>query len=611
MITTPDEIKQLFFTDSIRKNIRIVFPNKEFPDITNSNLIAESFSFSESICSRDKLKFGLCEASVVKFETFGIGNINGKEIDVFHEIDITSLGEEFINQYGIRDNSVAFPFYRIPYGRFVVKSCEKQADMTRRKVVAYTKEITWDNVPNPVEKAKYNGGMDVKENSPYKFNVPAVIHSNLYEGDVDLFNDKTAITRKSGDFFQPIVLISTVSTGSGSYNTNKYSGHIYLECVYATISNNDDADNLFWINCGKIIDDGLEAFMNRFDEIINNTIYAWRYSRKMSSDELRQSLNYGFYKYLKYSYESGTYSESFLPLDDHKYIYPCINSENDNAYKMHGVSSYIAIPYRAIIVVNENIVYNNSHQTRERLRETFDIRNADDNTIYKINNLPQIYMSVERKKYTSGNNTGYRADKEKIDYRKLIEAYAEFNGYFGRHTRRGDFEFFRINNYFGRYPKEDLYPSDNIFPSDPNGGVFQGSQYISAWYDDSYTKPYDRVSVTYKNEDDKEAYDYYQIVPEDTPGYVADNYQSYSLSDNYLISNCRFNSKVISEILEELGQHIGNIRYMPASVDIKGMPWLEAGDVINILTKDDGIETIVLSRDLSGIHTLKDSLESK
>ena len=50
---------------------------------------------------------------------------------------------------------------------------------------------------------------------------------------------------------------------------------------------------------------------------------------------------------------------------------------------------------------------------------------------------------------------------------------------------------------------------------------------------------------------------------------------------------------------------------MPASVQIKGMPWLEAGDVINIITKDDGIETIVLSRDLSGIHTLKDSFDSK
>ena len=229
MISTPDEIKQLFFTDSIRKNIRIAFPNKELPDITNSNLIAESFSFSESICSRDKLKFGLCEASVVKFETFGIGNIKGKEIDVFHEIDITSLGEEFINQYGIRDNSVAFPFYKIPYGRFVVESCEKQSDMTRRKVVAYTKEIIWDNIPNPLEKAKYNGRMDMIENTPYKFNVPAVVYSNIFKGDVDLFTDKTEIVRNTGDFFDPLTLTSSISTGDVNLNTSKYSGYVYLE----------------------------------------------------------------------------------------------------------------------------------------------------------------------------------------------------------------------------------------------------------------------------------------------------------------------------------------------------------------------------------------------
>ena len=176
---------------------------------------------------------------------------------------------------------------------------------------------------------------------------------------------------------------------------------------------------------------------------------------------------------------------------------------------------------------------------------------------------------------------------------------------------RGGFEFFRIGANFGLYPREDLYPGEDLYPNDPSGGIYEGNHYISAWYDDDYTKLYDRVSVTYKNKEDKEAYDFCQIVPEDTPGYQPDHYQSYSLSDNYIIQNCTFNPVKISAILETLGQHMKNIRYMPAKVEIKGMPWLEPGDVIVIRTRDDGIETIILERDLSGIHTLKDTLESK
>ena len=83
MYDAKEEIKSLFRMDSVRKNIRIHFPNGERADIINENIIKESFSFTESICSREKLKFGLCEASVVEFECVGIENIKGYGGELF------------------------------------------------------------------------------------------------------------------------------------------------------------------------------------------------------------------------------------------------------------------------------------------------------------------------------------------------------------------------------------------------------------------------------------------------------------------------------------------------------------------------------------------------
>ena len=45
--------------DVRKKYIRIEFPNREHRDLTNDDIVQESFSFTESVCSSDVLKFGL------------------------------------------------------------------------------------------------------------------------------------------------------------------------------------------------------------------------------------------------------------------------------------------------------------------------------------------------------------------------------------------------------------------------------------------------------------------------------------------------------------------------------------------------------------------------
>lgn len=91
MLNVPNSIKALYQTDGVRKNFRVHFPNGEMADITNDNVVQESVKFTESLCSQSTFKFGLAEASVLEFETVGVGNMFGMTIEAAMEIDTSSL----------------------------------------------------------------------------------------------------------------------------------------------------------------------------------------------------------------------------------------------------------------------------------------------------------------------------------------------------------------------------------------------------------------------------------------------------------------------------------------------------------------------------------------
>ena len=149
MLNVPDAVKALYKLDRIRKNFRAHFPNGERGDITNADVVQESLHFTESLCSRDVFRFGLAEASVIEFETVGVGNIYGSVMECGIEIDVSSLTAAQISaiQAGTWDGTLVpaadsdrgYPYFRIPLGVFRVASCPRNhGAMTRRKVTAYS-----------------------------------------------------------------------------------------------------------------------------------------------------------------------------------------------------------------------------------------------------------------------------------------------------------------------------------------------------------------------------------------------------------------------------------------------------------------------------------------
>ena len=85
MIDVPVEVKDALREGTYKKNYRFVVLNEdgtesEIGTIDNENLVSESVSIDERMCSGDTLKFGLCEGSSLEFQYFGKPNITGKRV---------------------------------------------------------------------------------------------------------------------------------------------------------------------------------------------------------------------------------------------------------------------------------------------------------------------------------------------------------------------------------------------------------------------------------------------------------------------------------------------------------------------------------------------------
>ena len=83
------EYGALFNDDSVKKEIVIKYGNAT---ITNEDLFNQELELDESLCSEEQLKFGSCEASVIKFRVANIVSpVKGNWISVAMAVDRKSV----------------------------------------------------------------------------------------------------------------------------------------------------------------------------------------------------------------------------------------------------------------------------------------------------------------------------------------------------------------------------------------------------------------------------------------------------------------------------------------------------------------------------------------
>jgi hypothetical protein len=151
LLNIPEEIKELFRADNMsaatQRHIKLRFFDEKinmlYPDdmlfpsdnlfptdqepvyvIDNSQLISESMTIKESVCSSQKLTFGECGAAMFEIMV----------ADVL--MDLT--GKEFMVTVEIGGYEMAFGIYKV--GSFV----REQADRRRKKITAYDRMLNFD-----------------------------------------------------------------------------------------------------------------------------------------------------------------------------------------------------------------------------------------------------------------------------------------------------------------------------------------------------------------------------------------------------------------------------------------------------------------------------------
>ena len=198
--------------------------------------------------------------------------------------------------------------------------------------------------------------------------------------------------------------------------------------------------------------------------------------------------------------------------------------------------------------------------------------------------------------------------------REIIESYLELQGLFGKIGRDGIFKEISLENNM-LYPAKNVFPSSDLYPGS-NGNI--GSElytkkiYKKCIYSDEYTLPYGSIKCKYKNENGEETdYEYVirqkpseiGIVNPDFKGYL-----NYDLSNNIILKNNKYFDDDIRFILKDLAESIENIQYMPTKLSAKGLPYVEAGDLIQVIIDKETIKTYALRRTMKGIQQLQDSI---
>lgn len=562
MLTIPDTIKDLLHLDSCQKNIRINFPSMVRSDICNDLIVKDSVSFKESLCSQNKLKFGLCEAPIFECETVGVGNVKGEQIQVYCEVFCDSSVSGAVWQADLMHY-----VYQIPMGVYTIDSCQRQADMNHRKIVAYGKASSLD-APNEI--------LSLKERIS--------LHVDYYEPDAyNSFLMKANLTgRIPGATYTNISYTHEEKSMAVAYIPASPT-YIYLYMLYVRIPIPENSTYLYFADYTRSektrqqIEGWLRPLQRDYDKYFKTFIDAFDPNCMFLdwSDSPQPFVP-------KVYYAKGKYVDAYK-----------IDSKPNSV--PYSTESYICIP-----------VGLNYHGNK------FYFRDPDEQYFYTValpSNVPTYKMKyLYQNAYKWGGVTYYATDP--IDYVTDFKSAVELTGQFAYITRADGLALVNLKRQFGLTPGNNLKPGTNVYPQSVTGGRLLPEDYESCWYDDGYTLPYGKITVKYKdtgNHDNE--FNYYLVgYDENTP---PETYQVYDLSDIDIIKNGKWTENQISTICGQIANNISNVSYMPVQFTGRGLPYVEAGDTFEILTSSgDSITTIVLNKTTKGELHLVDEYTS-
>ena len=606
MLNIPETVKSLYKQDNVKKNFRCHFPNGEFADITNADIVRESVRFQESVCSRDVFRFGLAEASVIEFETVGVGNMLGMTIECSNEIDCSSLSAAEIadieagtwdGEYvPAEESDLDFPFFRVPYGVFAVDSCPRNHEaMAHRKVTAYTQTISNNYALSPYLQMKMS---TLAPTPKYRMNLELFLLSSLAKNSDNVLLELGFTVApvdnciRSGGTVSERTYQMTIKEGSGLnlswYRLVARQGGIEFrrkstsetwlsrDLLYNIIFDHDCRQQIEYINSliGKYGRDYIPVFGPYWYEtaITNLGINVPVVVRKRLQGE--QTIHYSSHESLYGVYLYGRQVE----------LSPTAIYDIDE--------KPITIQYYESLTVQKTEDNGETWQDVEsRTFEPFDETRIAFEKVTPPDGFNSLYIELEPTSNQKSTNTSeypktkiYYAFTDAIDYAASVNGWLETNALFLKADRKGSFSVKRLtpNNPIAILPEN----------------------YSSMWWDEFDVLPVGKVKFAFGEGGDLKVVEYA----------FGDGPSVYDMTDNSFFRFACFASA--DEIQSYLDQHfipsLDAVNFTPVDLVAKGMPYIEAGDAL-VVTAQDGteVETYNLTHNMEGVQSLTAQIDSQ
>ena len=586
MIEVNPRVKDALRSGMYRKNYRINVLNDDgTTDFTlnNTELVSESVKIDERMCSGDTLKFGLCEGSSIEFQYFNHDNINhpnirGRRIQVFVDV-----------QY--RDADGELDWEAIPLGFFDVQECSTQFSTGIMKVVGYNKlkSAYLDNKANDqIVEIVQTGVAGSSGNMEIGLILSELLNGYTINPDLETVGYSIFRNNVGGSTYYQYY----VRTENGGY-LDELIGYKYTETEIKI--DNYDSTKIYrlWINTGKIFEiisqyvpnDYWDEYISETDPNYSDDVFGFDYMFDYDNRNMNVAIMIygvlGIYiggenkdKYSVYT----TWLTNFISQNDHfdiqiPVLWKKIEWDHNLPVPLYTITPEEEAYCKAIA---EEIVLNS---------DCFRIE-VDTST-----GMEAVSVSV--------------ADAEAlpdVTLRELQSAVFETAAEFGQLSRTTDlFEGVTLSRE-RLFPADDLYPSDTLYPQSVSESTFK-SMYEKLWTDSVGEQTFRKLYITYKGLDDQQREK--EFVLERTVN--ADGTTDYYCDDNWLFKNLIWTEQQVGDYADAMVLKMRGIKWFPFEMWSAGLPYIEVGDELEIISKDGTYTSYVLQRSLNGIQNLKDT----
>lgn len=196
--------------------------------------------------------------------------------------------------------------------------------------------------------------------------------------------------------------------------------------------------------------------------------------------------------------------------------------------------------------------------------------------------------------------------------RQVLEAWAEINGMSFKVDRYGIPQLIRPQvARLGMYPAENLYPEDDLYPATDDAGI--EDRIITAESIRSLTSYSLDTPIKFKGVQLELADGWEDPVIYDED--ADESAQIYSCSNlvtlNFRLSSGDDETLFKKPIRDAIWETIKDIEIRSFDAEIVGMPYIETGDGIGLVTNDLEIGALMMRRIFKGINVMTDSLDNQ